>query len=219
MTGPPLTSSVRSKDQTTTKWDAIDGGPTGFAISGDASGNLAIVWPESVIGPEYLTWAGTTVRAKGDFVIPTAINGYIYECTTAGTGGAGEPVWPTTVGNTVADGTVTWTCRARTIWTATTAKTVGQVVTPTTRNGYVYRCTTAGTTGGSQPTFPTTAGSTVTDGTVVWECMSDFYAALTIGNDSTELYYEVVADKLATNKTMPIVPSSPLTLSRRERGV
>ena len=38
-------------------------------------------------------------------------NGFTYECTTAGTSGENEPVWPTTDGQTVTDGTAVWTAR------------------------------------------------------------------------------------------------------------
>ncbi len=59
------------------------------------------------------------------------------------------------------------------VWAATTAKLVNDVVRPTAHNGYRYRCTVAGTTGGSQPTWPTTIGNTVVDGTVTWICDSE----------------------------------------------
>lgn len=55
-------------------------------------------------------------------------------------------------------------------WAATTAYTYGKRVTPTVANGYIYTLITPGTTGGSQPTWPTTEGSFTTDGTVVWMC-------------------------------------------------
>lgn len=56
-------------------------------------------------------WAGTTAYSLNDRVEPTTPNGYVYECTTAGTSGSGEPTWPTTgIGSsTVSDGTVVWT--------------------------------------------------------------------------------------------------------------
>lgn len=54
-------------------------------------------------------------------------------------------------------------------WAATTAVTAGTLKKPTVSNGHYYRCTTGGTTGGTQPTWPTTSAATVVDGTVVWE--------------------------------------------------
>ncbi len=56
-------------------------------------------------------WITLTAYALGVFVSKIAGNAYRYECTEAGTSGAGEPTWPTTPGETVEDGTVTWTCR------------------------------------------------------------------------------------------------------------
>lgn len=58
------------------------------------------------------------------------------------------------------------------VWTANTAYTVGKIVKPTSSNSRTYRCTSAGTSHATtQPTWPTTAGAVVGDGTVVWECI------------------------------------------------
>ena len=53
-------------------------------------------------------------------------------------------------------------------WATGIAVTTGTYVSPTTLNGHVYVCTTAGTTGSTEPTWPTGIASTVTDGTVTW---------------------------------------------------
>lgn len=57
---------------------------------------------------------------------------------------------------------------AQPVWVASTAYSINQVVRPTTDNGLIYRCTTAGTSSGTEPTWPTTGGVTVNDGSVVW---------------------------------------------------
>lgn len=58
-------------------------------------------------------WDGEHTYTSGDYVEPTVLNGYCYEATAVtGDTGATEPIWPTTAGNTVVDGGVTWTCRA-----------------------------------------------------------------------------------------------------------
>jgi len=48
-------------------------------------------------------------------------------------------------------------------WTASTAYAVGDLVGPTTANGYYYLCSRAGTSGGTEPTLPTTVDQTVND--------------------------------------------------------
>lgn len=54
------------------------------------------------------------------------------------------------------------------IWKASKAYVAGQVITPTTPNGHSYQCSTAGTSGASEPTWPTGSGDTVADGSAVW---------------------------------------------------
>ncbi len=54
-------------------------------------------------------------REVGSYVRPTTYTGLDAECTVAGTSGGTEPTWPTTPGDTIGDGTVTW--RMYTAWT------------------------------------------------------------------------------------------------------
>lgn len=63
-------------------------------------------------------WAASTAYALGAFVRPATVddtNIFVYEVTTAGTSAATEPVWPTTDGATVTNGTAVFTARRR-IW-------------------------------------------------------------------------------------------------------
>lgn len=58
------------------------------------------------------------------------------------------------------------------VWQASTTYTIGQTREPTPNNGFRYVVDTPGTSGATQPTWPTTIGSTVVDGGVLWRCVA-----------------------------------------------
>lgn len=62
---------------------------------------------------EYTAWAAATAYDEDDIREPTVRNGYLYRATDSGTSDAGEPTWPTTIGDTVVDNGVTWECWSR----------------------------------------------------------------------------------------------------------
>jgi hypothetical protein len=57
-------------------------------------------------------WKPGRVYSLNAFVRPTVLNGFEYQATTAGQSGSREPRWPTTVDETVSDGSVVWTAVA-----------------------------------------------------------------------------------------------------------
>lgn len=56
------------------------------------------------------------------------------------------------------------------VWKASTAYIEEQSILPTATNsnGHIYKCTIAGTSGATEPTWPTGAGEAVEDGSVIW---------------------------------------------------
>jgi len=72
-------------------------------------------------------WADTAAYAVGDLVRRLTGSGiYWFKATVAGTSGGSEPAWPSSLGGTVVDGTVTWTAiKAR--------RLIGTVATVTDR--------------------------------------------------------------------------------------
>lgn len=70
-------------------------------------------------------------------------------------------------------------------WAASTAYSEGDWVKPTTPNGCKYKCTTAGTSGGTEPTWSTTEYETVNDNTAVWTCyLEPVYRNLTYNSNN-----------------------------------
>ena len=71
---------------------------------------------------------------------------------------------------------------AYTAWAASTAFSVGDVRRATTvqASGLVFKCTTAGTSGSSEPSWATDIGNTVNDNTVVWTAISSVYEELSV---------------------------------------
>ena len=81
-------------------------------------GTNGYIWTDPVVAPTQITsaletaWTLNTVTALGAKRRPTVDNTYVYTATVAGTTAGAEPAWPTVVGTTVVDGTVTWVCDA-----------------------------------------------------------------------------------------------------------
>ena len=71
-------------------------------------------------------------------------------------------------------------------WAASTAFSVGDIRRATTdqASGLFFRCTTAGTSASSEPSWPTDIGSTITDNTCVWTAIASAYEGLAKLNPS-----------------------------------
>ena len=71
-------------------------------------------------------------------------------------------------------------------WAASTEFAVGDIRRATTdqASGLFFRCTTAGTSDSSEPSWPTDLGSTITDNTCVWTAIASAYEELAKLNPS-----------------------------------
>jgi lambda family phage minor tail protein L len=59
----------------------------------------------------YAAWQASTSYAVGAIVraTTTQASGLVFRCTVAGTSASTQPAWPTDIGSTIVDGSVTWT--------------------------------------------------------------------------------------------------------------
>jgi hypothetical protein len=154
-------------------------GTSGVNITGNAI-NVGRFYPDHfdvvVVHTPTITdlaqWLPSTTYGSGEVVIPTIPNSHYYMATTPGDSDLTEPVfWPTN-GSSITDGTtVTWSDLGTTLttsdWQTSTAYTAGTIREPVLHNGHIYIASQAGTTGASEPIWPTD-GSAVTDGSVIW---------------------------------------------------
>ena len=94
--------------------------PTGTNYFVKVTGNTVVGFSPSDPLANIDVWASTTVIPYIGITKPSVGNSRYYTTTGGGTTGGSEPTWPTTPGDTVVDGTVTWTCVAYS--TGTTAQ-------------------------------------------------------------------------------------------------
>lgn len=81
---------------------------TGYTAGGEQL--TAVTWASTSAANWSHTWAASTGYTYGQIVAPPTSTGYLYRCVVAGTSGTAAPTFPTVVGETVTDNTVTWAC-------------------------------------------------------------------------------------------------------------
>ena len=89
-------------------------------------------------------------------------------------------------------------------WAASTVFSVGDIRRATTdqASGLFFRCTTAGTSDSSEPSWPTDIGSTITDNTCVWTAIASAYEELAKLNPSAIIeLFEVHLDNTLHGST------------------
>lgn len=89
-------------------------------------------------------------------------------------------------------------------WVASTAFSVGDIRRASTdqASGLFFRCTTAGTSASSEPSWPTDIGSTITDNTCVWTAIASAYEELSKLNPSAIIeLFEVRLDNTLHGST------------------
>ncbi|MGA8762196.1 MAG: hypothetical protein WB562_04825, partial [Candidatus Sulfotelmatobacter sp.] len=115
-------------------------------------------------------WQPLTAYSVGQQVVDTHFQ--IQVVTQAGTSGATPPSWTLAVGGSTIDAGVRWVDQGLTSattpapWQANHMYTRGKKILDNNNN--IELVTLAGTSGGTMPVWPTTAGSTRLDGTVRW---------------------------------------------------
>jgi hypothetical protein len=116
-------------------------------------------------------WRATTTYSQNDVVAALAkpSGGFVFRAMNTGTTGATEPTWPLIFGNTVLDGSVTWQATDEN-WHANRTYAAGATVSPVSNPdfGFNFQTLGGGTTGSTEPHWPTNSNFTVVDGTVTW---------------------------------------------------
>lgn len=124
--------------------------------------------------PRYKSYTANALTPEGTVFIPTNQNGKLYVVRNPlFLTGAKAPSWPTTIGATVTDNDLIWTCEAKSyapqpLWEAQTAKRLENIVWVDGLNvqfrctGYTYK------TGASEPVWPTKEGDFITDNQILW---------------------------------------------------
>ena len=107
-----------------------------------------------------------------------------------------------------------------TAWASTTAYALGDVVRGASADLPAI-CVQAGTSGGSEPTWPAAPGDPISDGSAEWRMLADPATlaadAVAAGQISASARYEITGDAAGDPaKTTPIIRSSTLQIFRDE---
>jgi hypothetical protein len=123
---------------------------------------------QSVLPITIPAWTVSTYYSTSYLILDEA--NHVQKVVVFGTTGSLEPVWNDS-GGTTSDGTVTWQDQGDATYNTSTVYATGAYVihTDLLGNSYFYRADTGGTTNSTAPTFPSSLGAVVTDGSVVWE--------------------------------------------------
>lgn len=120
-------------------------------------------------------WQPSTPYGRNAVVTPKTIpttpnGGHYYISTAAGTSGTTEPTWPITTNDTVPDaGGLIWKESGNIVWQKAHLYSSGTIVLPINNTGHYYKCMAAGTSGTTEPTWPTaTNGTVIETGGVTW---------------------------------------------------
>lgn len=130
-----------------------------FSYSGPATAsqntNQAYTLQVGNDGPDN-TNSTITWKSENGFTFTSISKPASWSCSTPSVGVAGD----VTCTNT--------TFTKTTSWNASEVVALNEFRFPTTPNGHWYKCTTAGTTSSSEPSWNTGGGSTTNDGSAVW---------------------------------------------------
>lgn len=115
VSGTATTSVVCTGDQARIDGSATGGKALKLDITYGANNDVVTISPFAGGADLYLddVWASSKFVKFGGFIKPTTgRNGYLYKCInpTGGQTGTTQPIWPTTLGATVTDGSATWIC-------------------------------------------------------------------------------------------------------------
>lgn len=91
--------------------------PGQIVLGYEESWPTATLYPSNPIKIEFVCgyyigdiWAISTGYLEDKLIIPIAENGLVYQAGGSGTSHTSAPTWPLTVGGTVTDNDITWTC-------------------------------------------------------------------------------------------------------------
>lgn len=166
--------------------------------------------------PSASPWGPTTLYGAGAViaVLPLgSLTYYLFQASGAGSSGFATPAWPTTQGATVADASITWTCLGAApatysdLWSPlATYAAQTSILVFVAGVPLVFSTTDGGTTAGYAPTWPSTKGQSVTDGSAVWTCRGPSPYAVTGYGPATWAAATLFASNVQISVPVGIVP-------------